>query len=211
MKYPIKTERLIIRLAEPEDAESIFSYRSDFAENKYQGWFPDSVEEVRDYISNMPATMDIANIIGDMGISFTNHNNMQAELGCTLHKDYQKKGYATEALKAIVDYLFGTLDKHRIIASVDPRNTASIQLIERLGFRKEAHFKESYYLRGDWVDDIIYAQLKTEWGNNDKYSKEEIMIDPRIIALQFNECISRADINALSHPDTKENRNKFGI
>lgn len=60
MKYPIKTERLIIRLAEPEDAESIFSYRSDFAENKYQGWFPDSVEEVRDYISNMPATMDIA-------------------------------------------------------------------------------------------------------------------------------------------------------
>ena len=212
MKYPIKTERLIIRLAEPEDAESIFSYRSDFA-------------EVRDYISNMPATMDIANIcflftiiladenrlIGDMGISFTNHNNMQAELGCTLHKDYQKKGYATEALKAIVDYLFGTLDKHRIIASVDPRNTASIQLIERLGFRKEAHFKESYYLRGDWVDDIIYAQLKTEWGNNDKYSKEEIMIDPRIIALQFNECLSRADINALSHPDTKENRNKFGI
>ena len=209
MKYPIKTERLIIRLAEPEDAESIFSYRSDFAENKYQGWFPDSVEEVRDYISNMPATMDIANIcfqftiiladenrlIDDMGISFTNHNNMQAELGCTLHKDYQKKGYATEALKAIVDYLFGTLDKHRIIASVDPRNTASIQLIERLGFRK----------------DIIYAQLKTEWGNNDKYSKEEIMIDPRIIALQFNECISRADINALSHPDTKENRNKFGI
>ena len=46
---------------------------------------------------------------------------------------------------------------------------------------------------------------------NDKYSKEEIMIDPQIIALQFNECISRADINALSHPDTKENRNKFGI
>lgn len=66
-------------------------------------------------------------------------------------------------------------------------------------------------MRGDWVDDIIYAQLKTEWGNNDKYSKEEIMIDPRIIALQFNECISRADINALSHPGTKENRNKFGI
>ena len=66
MKYPIKTERLIIRLAEPEDAESIFSYRSDFAENKYQGWFPDSVEEVRDYISNMPATMDIANICTDV-------------------------------------------------------------------------------------------------------------------------------------------------
>ena len=62
MKYPIKTQRLTIRLAESEDAESIFYYRSDLEENKYQGWFPDSVEEVRDYISNMPQTMDVANI-----------------------------------------------------------------------------------------------------------------------------------------------------
>ena len=119
MKYPIKTERLIIRLVEPEDAESIFLTVLTLRKISIRDGFPDSVEEVRDYISNMPATMDIANIcfqftiiladenrlIGDMGISFTNHNNMQAELGCTLHKDYQKKGYATEALKAIVDYL----------------------------------------------------------------------------------------------------------
>lgn len=175
-----KTERLIIRLAEPEDAAGIFSYRSDFDENKYQGWFPDSAEDVCDYIKNMPKVMDVANVcfqfviilaseirlIGDMGIIFTNHNNTQAEIGCTLHKDYQRKGYATEALKAMVDYLFGTLDKHRIVASIDPRNTPSIQLIERLGFRKEAHFRESYYLRGEWVDDIIYAKLKGEWAGD---------------------------------------------
>ena len=122
MKYPIKTQRLTIRLAESEDAESIFSYRSDLEENKYQGWFPDSVEEVRDY--------------------------------------------------GIVDFLFGTLNKHRVIASIDPRNSASIRLIERLGFRKEAHFKKSYYLHEEWVDDIIYAKLKTEWVNNDKYTNK---------------------------------------
>lgn len=173
----IKTDRLIIRLAKPDDAEAIYSYRSDFIENKYQGWFPDSAKEVRDYISNMPGTIDVADIcfqfaiigreekrlIGDMGIVFTNHDNSQAEIGCTLHKDYQGKGYATEALKAIVNYLFIALNKHRIVASVDPRNIASLKLIERLGFRKEAHFKESYYLRGEWVDDIIYAMLKKEW------------------------------------------------
>ena len=93
MKHLIKTERLVIRLAEPENAESIFSYRSDLVENKYQWWFPDSVEEVRDYVSNMPKTLDIADIcfqfaiflmdekrlIGDMGIIFTNHDNMQAD------------------------------------------------------------------------------------------------------------------------------------
>lgn len=173
----IETDRLIIRLAEPEDAETIYSYRSDFMENKYQGWFPASVEEVRNYIDNMPQTLDVVDVcfqfaiiiaaenrlIGDMGISFTNHNGSQAEIGCTLNKDYQNKGYATEALKGIVNYLFSTLKKHRIIASIDPRNISSIRLIERLGFRKEADFRESYYLRGEWVDDIIYAMLDREW------------------------------------------------
>ncbi|KAA6316506.1 putative ribosomal N-acetyltransferase YdaF [termite gut metagenome] len=177
----IKTDRLIMRIAKSDDAEAIFSYRSDFIENKYQGWLPDSVDEVRDYINNMPQTIDVADtcfqftiistnenrLIGDMGISFTGHDKMQAEIGCTLHKDFQGKGYATEALKAMVNYLFVTLKKHRVIASIDPRNTASIRLIERLGFRKEAHFKESYSLRGEWVDDIIYAMLRKEWSNKE--------------------------------------------
>ena len=177
MEHTIKTDRLIIRIARPEDAEAIFSYRSDCIVNQYQGWIPNSIEEVRRCIINMPETIDVANLyvqfvvlnlkenrlIGDMAISFSNHDNMQAEIGCTLDKAFQNKGYATEAMKGMVDYLFSTMHKHRIVVSVDPRNTASLRLIERIGFRKEAHFKKSYYLRGEWVDDIIYAKLKEEW------------------------------------------------
>lgn len=173
----IITDRLLVRLAEPEDADAIFSYRFDFEQNQYQGWFPSSVEEVYDYIKNMPQTLDAADtcyqfsilladegrLIGDMGIVFSNHNNLQAEVGCTLNKEFQGKGYATEALEAMVSYLFDSLNKHRITASIDPRNESSIRLIERLGFRKEAHFKQSYYLRGEWADDIVYALLKEEW------------------------------------------------
>ena len=176
----IETDRLIIRLAKPDDAEGIYSYRSDVIENKYQEWFPNSVKEVHDHISNTPETLDVADtcfqfviitiagekLIGDMGIIFTKHNKLEAEIGCTLHKDYQRKGYATEALKAMVNYLFITLNKHRVVASIDPRNTASIRLIERLKFRREAYFRESYYMRGEWADDIIYATLKAEWVNN---------------------------------------------
>ena len=179
----ILTDRLIIRLAKPEDAEAIYSYRSDAVVNQYQGWFPESVEEVRNYITNMPVTMDVADIclqfaiinkyenriIGDMGIIFTGHEKTQAEIGCTLNKYYQGKGYATEALRAMVNHLFVGLKKHRIVASIDPRNTFSIRLIERLGFRKEAHFKESYFLRGEWVDDVIYAMLDKDWINLEKY------------------------------------------
>ena len=177
----LKTDRLIIRLAVLGDEEAIYSYRSDCIENKYQGWQPDSVEEVRNHIKNMPTTLDVANIcfqfviilkeenrlIGDMGIIFTGHKGMQAELGCTLHKDFQGNGYATEALSRIVYFLFQTLNKHRLVASIDPRNTASIRLIERLGFREEGHLKESYYLRGEWTDDVIYAMLHKEWSRTE--------------------------------------------
>jgi RimJ/RimL family protein N-acetyltransferase len=76
-----------------------------------------------------------------------------------------KKGYATEALTKIVDYLLNDLNKHRIIASIDPANSDSIRLIERLGFRKEAHFIKSLFFRGEWVDDLIYAILAHEWKN----------------------------------------------
>lgn len=89
--------------------------------------------------------------------------NRQVELGYTLHKDFRGMGYATEALSAIIDHLIFDLKKHRITASIDPRNIKSINLIERLGFRKEAHFKQSLFFHGEWVDDLIYAMLAEEW------------------------------------------------
>jgi RimJ/RimL family protein N-acetyltransferase len=49
------------------------------------------------------------------------------------------------------------------MASVDPDNTNSIQLVERIGFRKEAHFVESLYIKGRWADDLIYALLYRDW------------------------------------------------
>jgi RimJ/RimL family protein N-acetyltransferase len=59
--------------------------------------------------------------------------------------------------------LFVELNKHRIITSIDPENTPSIRLVERIGFRKEAHFIESIFIRGKWVDDIVYAMTKKDW------------------------------------------------
>lgn len=108
----ILTDRLIIRLANPDDAEEIYAYRSDTIENQYQGWFPESAKEVRNYITNMPMTIDIADVcfqfailtknenrlIGDMGIIFTGHERMQVEIGCTLNKAFQGKGYAIRSI-----------------------------------------------------------------------------------------------------------------
>jgi RimJ/RimL family protein N-acetyltransferase len=174
----LTTERLKLRPIEAKDAESVFEYRSDYDANKYQGWIPKKVEEVYVLINDCAGEPDVPDtwfqfviyekkmkkIIGDLGVHFI--GDKQAEIGCTIAKQHQEKGYATEAIKAVIDYIFKKLGKHRIIASMDPQNIAIMNLLEKIGFRKEAHFKESYYQDGYWYDDVIYAILNKEWGNN---------------------------------------------
>jgi RimJ/RimL family protein N-acetyltransferase len=162
-----------------EDKEAMYRYRSDSDTNKYLSLIPQSVEDVADFIGktsfvlNVPGTWfqlvmieQASNIlIGDIGIHFldTDPENRQVEIGYTLDKEFRNKGYATEALTAVIDYLINSLNKHRITASIDPVNTDSIRLIERLGFRKEGHFVESVFFHGKWVDDLVYALLAKEW------------------------------------------------
>jgi RimJ/RimL family protein N-acetyltransferase len=89
--------------------------------------------------------------------------SLPVELGCTLNFNQHGKGFATEALAEILNLLFQKLNKHRVIASIDPRNEKSIRLVERLGMRKEAHFRKSLWMNNEWVDDLVYAILKEDW------------------------------------------------
>ncbi|WP_121667973.1 GNAT family N-acetyltransferase [Mesonia aquimarina] len=172
----IETEELLLRPITSKDNVQFFSYRSDAETNKYQNFVPQKLAEVDAFIAKNPTEFNQPNtwfqlviikresdkIIGDIGIHFIK-GGLQCEIGCTLAKQYQGKGYAFRAMKICIDFLFCTLDKHRITASVDPKNSKSIQLLERLKFRKEAHFKEALLIKGEWVDDVIYGLLKEEW------------------------------------------------
>jgi RimJ/RimL family protein N-acetyltransferase len=173
----IESELLLLRPISSRDNEEVFNYRKDAETNLYQTFVPKELEEMNDFIAKNPTEFDQAEtwfqlvivekasdkIIGDIGVHFLGQDGLQCELGCTLDKMQQGKGYATNAMKATIDYLFNTLNKHRIIGSVDPENINSVRLLERLGFRKEAHFKKSLFFNGQWVDDIIYGILKSEW------------------------------------------------
>lgn len=173
----LTTERLLLRPIQIEDADSIFSYRSNAEVNQYQGWIPKSMDDVYHFIKNkvsreinMPCKWfqfvvikkDDNKLIGDIGIFSPASETFQVEIGCTFNKDYHGKGYATEALTETINYLFDVLNKHQIMVSIDPRNFSSIKLFERLGFRKEAHFKESLFINGEWVDDLVYAILESD-------------------------------------------------
>ena len=72
-------------------------------------------------------------------------------------------GYATEALTALLTYAFYTFALHRIAASVDPRNAACCRVLEKTGFRKEGHFLQSEWFKGEWTDDAVYGILRANW------------------------------------------------
>lgn len=174
----IITKRLLLRPIHRKDANAVFAYRSDKLINQFQGWIPETSEDMIDFIQNKVCAMinrpgtwfqlviinqENGAIVGDIGIHFIDEESKQAELGCTIDKKYHGQGYATEAMSAVINLLFNELNKHRISASIDPRNKASIKLVERLGFRLEAHFRESLLINGVWVDDLVYALLENEW------------------------------------------------
>jgi len=176
----VNTERLLLRGINFDDAEALFKYRSDAITNQYQGWIPKNIDDAYDFISNKVSKYidqydtwfqfaiiekDNGELIGDVGVHFLDENKYQVEIGCTLAKTHHGKGYASEALKAIINYLFIDLNKWRIICSIDPRNENSLKMVEGLGFRKEAHFKKSILINGEWFDDLVYALLKDEWIN----------------------------------------------
>jgi RimJ/RimL family protein N-acetyltransferase len=175
---PIATERLVLRPLRADDAEAMLVYRSDPEVARYQGWEPETLSDVSEFIAalvdvepNTPGTwLQLAiclgssgELIGDIGLHFPEGRDHEAEFGITLNPIHQGRGYAAEALRAALGYLFGSLGKHRVYGSADPHNEASLRLMERVGMRREAHFRESLWFKGGWADDVICAILEREW------------------------------------------------
>lgn len=177
----IYTERLFLRRLEESDAESLLEYRRMPEVYLYQGFRPNTIEDAVGFVRlryeepNIPGTRfqlavclsDSGKLIGDIGLKFL-EDGRQMEIGYTIHPFYHGKGYGSESVRAVIDYLFRNLGKHRITASIDPENYKSIRLCESLGMRKEAHFVKSLLINGNWADDVIYSILEEEWMGDNK-------------------------------------------
>ena len=85
------------------------------------------------------------------------------EIGFTLIPGERRKGYGTEAVTMMVDYLFLSRDLVRIQATTDFRNTASQSLLEKVGFKREGVVRMSMFIHGEWRDMILYSILRNEW------------------------------------------------
>jgi RimJ/RimL family protein N-acetyltransferase len=170
------TERLVLRRFTEDDIEAFAGYRSDPRVARYQGWsapvpLTAAAELVRElaggdpqqpgwfqYAIELRATRTL---IGDIGVNL-HENRMQAEIGFTLATAYQGQGYATEAVRRVLDHLFGDHGLHRVSAECDARNLASVRLLTRLGFRHEGHRVAHTWLKGEWTDDLLFGLLATD-------------------------------------------------
>lgn len=173
------TQRLVLRPLQLEDAAAIFAYRHLPEVSRYQGWIPESVAEVDQFIKkqliidiNTPGTWfqlaittKTKELIGDCGLHFPENEPQQVEIGITIHPDFQGQAYATETLISVLEYLFEKLNKHRVYANLDPRNHASTALVKKIGMQYEGCTRKSILDKGEWTDNAVYALLKSEWEN----------------------------------------------
>ncbi|MCP3979621.1 MAG: GNAT family N-acetyltransferase [bacterium] len=102
-------------------------------------------------------------VIGTCTLASLDASNGRAEVGFALNRSHWGGGLMSEALRLLLDYAFGTLGLRRIEADIDPRNAASIRLVERLGFVREGLLRERWLVDGKIQDSVLYGLLDREW------------------------------------------------
>jgi [ribosomal protein S5]-alanine N-acetyltransferase len=172
------TERLLLRDFEFDDWPALHDVESRADVARYQSFEPRTPEESRAYVTGAweAVTQDPRKIydlavvlisedqlIGRCGLGLADPDLAEGMLWYTIHPACWGRGYATEAAQGLVDFGFGELWLHRIWADCDPANVASVRVLEKLGMRREGHLIENAWIKGAWVDSLIYAILDREW------------------------------------------------
>lgn len=173
----IESERLVLRRFADTDLEAFLAYRNDPEVARYQSWDSCTECEARTMIDEMKslqpgtpgewvqiaiASKEAGVLVGDCALK-VEEGGQQAEVGFTLSREYQGKGYASEAVSRLLDYAFGDLGLHRVVAVTDQENEPSFALLERIGMRREGQFVQNAWFKGRWSSEYLYAVLRDEW------------------------------------------------
>jgi RimJ/RimL family protein N-acetyltransferase len=176
--YPLKTERLVIRALTPEDLDRHHALFSNLEVVRYLYFGPFDREGAREHLARrsiveLPAEGGWINfgveekgegvLIGELAMGFISAAHAHYEVGYVFDPAYAGRGFATEGAALIVELAFSGLGAHRVSGRLDARNDASARVLEKLGMRREAHFIENEYVKGEWTDELVYGILAPEW------------------------------------------------
>lgn len=166
--------RLALRRFMPEDAEALYRYLSRPEAVAFEPYGPmdlaacraEAARRAQDNAFWAVVLRDGRQLIGNVYLGALTPPALRTyELGYVFHPDYWHQGYATEACHVVMEYAFTMMGAHRITAQVNPENTASWRLLERLGLAREGLLRKNVFFRTDeagfpvWQDTYLYAKL----------------------------------------------------
>jgi RimJ/RimL family protein N-acetyltransferase len=176
--FTLETERLLLRDWKRTDWKEVQAYATDPEVYKHMIWGPNSEAQTKEFIET---AIDISyvkprrgyelaivwketdSIIGGFGLQVMGKENANAMIGYVLHREYWGRGVVTEAAKGMMVFGFTRLNLHRIYATCDTENVGSYRVMEKIGMRREGHFKQDTFIKGRWRDTYLYAILEKEW------------------------------------------------
>ncbi len=172
----ILTERLKLREIAQDDFQAVHEYASDPETVRYMPFGPNTMEETREFIErNLKRQQEDPRTEYGLGIILKREDRLigacgmhgvtdiQASIGYILNRGYWGNGYATEAARALVEYLFDERGVHRVYASCDPENHASVRVLEKVGMSLEGRLRENMVIHGEYRDSLIFGILVDEW------------------------------------------------
>jgi RimJ/RimL family protein N-acetyltransferase len=179
--WPIYTERLLLRPFEDSDLQAMYEMHSDEKVVRYLYHDARSLDEVRTALARKIAAVGIAGegdglgvaavlaetgeVVADLSLWCVSEGRQQGEIGFIVHPAHQRKGYATEAARPMLDFAFDVVGLHRVVGRTEARNIGSARVLEKLGMRREAHLIENEWVKGEWQSELVYAILASEWAS----------------------------------------------
>ncbi|HEY1761385.1 MAG TPA: GNAT family protein [Acidimicrobiales bacterium] len=178
---PVTTPRLTLRPFERDDLDDLALILADESVNRYLYSEPrdrdeafvaldrrleHDVEVTDDNVLSVAVELrETSRLIGDFMLRWKENAHRQGEIGGSLHPDFHGQGFASEIYVALIELAFSSFGLHRVVGRCDARNTASIRSLERTGLRREAHFIENEFVKGEWTNEVVLAIRASEWAS----------------------------------------------
>jgi len=170
----LETPDFHLRPSAITDVEAMFTMLSDPESMKY--WSDPPISSMEEAVKVLMEDLDSDakgnsmcwavtrkgenEMIGKVILFQFSMKNGRAEIGYLLDRKYWRQGVMKQALGAVIEFAFNTLDLHRIEADVDSENIPSIGLLETMGFEREGLFRDRWRVYGEWQDSVMLALLK---------------------------------------------------
>ena len=173
----LNTARLHLRAINKADSNDLFAIYADRKTLEYWGRDPvqspaeawNMIRENMEHVAAGTAILwgialnDSEQLIGSCTLFKINHQNRNCEIGYILNRAYWGQGLMSEAIKCVIDHAFDVLDLHRLEADTDPKNLASLALLEKLGFQREGYFRERWFVHAKWHDSVMLGLLRSDY------------------------------------------------